>query len=40
MQRTREERKCFGCGDFEYIAYHCKKYGGRRMLQTQVLRIR
>jgi len=24
MQRTREERKCFGYGDFEYIAYHCK----------------
>jgi len=22
-----EERKCFGCGDFEHVAHYCKNMG-------------
>jgi len=26
-QRAMEERKCFGCGGFGHIVYHCRNTG-------------
>ena len=29
-----EERKCFGCGGFEHVTYHCRNVEEERLVQT------
>ena len=44
-QRAMEERKCFGCGRFRYIASHCRKIGAEELVlmssnRFEVLKVR
>ena len=33
-QRAMEERKCFGCGEFEHIAHHCRNLEEEESVQV------